>query len=82
MQGTNTYILTVIDIGAKYFWIVPMERKTGAEFIKVLKSYKSHKGGFERICADAGTEILSDELKTWCVKNNIHIDNFPPEGQN
>lgn len=38
MQGTETYMLTIIDIGAKYFWFIPMEKKTAATIIKALQS--------------------------------------------
>ena len=45
-------------------------------------NYKTQKGDFEQICANAGNEFMSKELKSWCVKNNVMIDNSPLEGQN
>ena len=45
-------------------------------------NYKTQKGYFEQICVDSGTKFLYEELKLWCVQNNVNIDNSPSEGQN
>ena len=75
-------MLTIIDIRAKHFWIEQMPRKTSENINKALVYYKTQKGDFEHIRADAGAQFLTEELKACCVKYSVKIYNSPPEGQN
>ena len=80
--GSDAYILTVIDVGAKFFTIIDMPGNKATHVINALIKYQAQHGTFKRIRADAGSEMISSELQDWCNEMNIKIDNSPPEGQN
>lgn len=70
MQGTDTYMLTIIDIGAKYFWIITMENKTSATITKSLLSYKLQKGVQMDIMIAIGALFRRWPVKCLCTPDS------------
>ena len=56
------YLLTVIDIFSKFFWIVPLKRKSGQEvthaFSKILRERKPCK-----VSVDKGKEFYNKDVQ-------------------
>ena len=56
------YLLTVIDVFSKFFWIVPLKRKTGQEvanaFSRILKERRP-----SNMWVDIGCEFYNKDLR-------------------
>lgn len=71
-------LLVVVDYYSRFFEIEIMNKITAQETIKRLRVVFARFGRPNTITADNGRQLISDELKTYCHENGIHLNHTTP----
>lgn len=71
-------LLVVIDYYSRFFEVEIMTKITAEETIKRLRVIFARFGRPNTITADNGRQLISDELKTYCHENGIHLNHTTP----
>ena len=79
----NTYLLTAIDVAARYGNVIPVKTLTAEESIEKLKSLHILKFGFpKKITTDNCRQFTSVLFSNFCKDNNIkHVRTSPLHSQ-
>ena len=71
-DGVN-YLLVVIDVFSKFFWVRPIKNKSASSLVQAFGSIPSEKRKPEKLRTDKGTEFVNELFQLYLKKQGIQF---------
>ena len=76
------FLLCIIDIFSKYFWVVPLKDKKSVSIVNAFqKRLNDSARKWNKIWDDKESEFYNSSFKKWLISNDIEMYSIHNEGK-